>query len=112
VSPPHPDLPTSIRSEDLVDFLLTRFDEDEEAAQFAALSASRSKASLVAHVLRDVRAKRDLVRYFRDLEQLGPRGATMEHALRLMGQAYADHPHYREDWRPSADPLPGPATSR
>ncbi len=54
MSPPHPDLPTSIRNEDLVDFLLTRFDEDEEAAQFAALSASLSKASLVAHVLRDV----------------------------------------------------------
>ncbi len=100
MSPPHPDLPTSIRNEDLVDFLLTRFDEDEEAAQFAALSASRSKASLVAHVLRDVRAKRALVHYFRDLEQQGPRGATMEHALRLIGQTYADHPHYREDWRP------------
>jgi len=78
VSPPHPDLPTSIRNEDLVGFLLTRFDEDEEAARFVALSASRSNASLVAHVLRDVRAKRDLVRYFRDLEQRGPRGATMQ----------------------------------
>jgi hypothetical protein len=100
VSPPHPDLPTSIRNEDLVDFLLTRFDEDEEAARFVALSASRSNASLVAHVLRDVRAKRDLVCYFRDLEQRGPRGATMERALRLIGQTYADHPHYREEWRP------------
>lgn len=69
VSPPHPDLPASIRNEDLVDFLLTRFDEDEETAQFVALSASRSTASLVVHVLRDVRAERDLVRYFRDLEQ-------------------------------------------
>ena len=95
MSPPHPDLPTSIRNEDLVDFLLTRFDEDEEAANFVALRASRSNASLVAHVLRDVRAKRDLVRYFRDLEQRGPRGATMERALRLIGQTYADHPHYR-----------------
>ncbi len=100
MSPPHPDLPTSIRNEDLVDFLLTRFDEDEEAARFAALNASRSKASLVAHVLRDVRAKRDLVCFFRDLEQQGPRGATMEHALRLIGQTYAEHPHYREEWRP------------
>ena len=100
MSPPHPDLPTSIRNEDLVGFLLTRFDEDEAAARFVALSASRSNASLVAHVLRDVRAKRDLVRYFRDLEQRGPRGATMERALRLIGQTYADHPHYLEDWRP------------
>lgn len=100
MSPPHPDLPTSIRNEDLVDFLLTRFDEDEEAARFVARSASRSNASLVAHVLRDVRAKRDLVCYFRDLEQLGPRGATMERALRLIGQTYGDHPHYREAWRP------------
>jgi hypothetical protein len=100
VSAPHPDLPSSIRNEDLVDFLLTRLDEDEEAAQFVALSASRSNASLVAHVLRDVRAKRDLVRYFHDLEQQGPRGATMERALRLIAQTYAEHPHYREDWRP------------
>ncbi|TFV59302.1 hypothetical protein E4P41_12090 [Geodermatophilus sp. DF01-2] len=99
MSPPHPDLPTSIRNEDLVDFLLTRFDEDEEAARFVALSPSRSDASLLAHVLRDVQAKRQLVRYFRDLERLGPRGATMEHALRLIGQTYADHPHYREEWR-------------
>ena len=100
MSPPHPDLPTSIRNEDLVDFLLTRFGEDEEAARFVALSATRSNASLVAHVLRDVRAKHDLVCYFRDLEQLGPRGGTMERALRLIGQTYADHPHYREEWRP------------
>ena len=100
MSPPHPDLPTSIRNEDLVGFLLTRFDEDEEAARFVALSASRSNASLVAHVLRDVRAKRDLVCYFRDLEQRGPRGATMQRALRMIGQTYADHPHYRGDWRP------------
>ena len=60
----------------------------------------RTNAALVDHVLRDVSAKRQLVQYFRDLEKQGPRGATMEHALRLIAQTYTDHPHYREHWRP------------
>ncbi|HEX2072848.1 MAG TPA: DUF6221 family protein [Geodermatophilus sp.] len=97
---PDPDLPAAIRHEDLVDFLLARFDEDEEAARFVALGAGRTNAALVDHVLRDVAAKRQLVQYFRELERQGPRGATMDRALRLIAQTYADHPHYREHWRP------------
>ncbi len=91
---------TTVRDTDLVDFLLARFDEDEEAARFVQLSPARSNSALVAHVLRNVSAKRQLVQYFRDLERQGPRGATMDHALRLIAQTYAEHPHYREEWRP------------
>jgi hypothetical protein len=100
MSEPNPDLPASIRHDDLVDFLLTRFQEDEEAARFVQLSPAPTNRALVAHVLRDVAAKRELIHYFRELEQQGQRGATMERALRLIGQTYADHPHYRDEWRP------------
>jgi uncharacterized protein DUF6221 len=100
MSEPNPDLPASIRHEDLVDFLLTRFQEDEEAARFVQLSPAPTNRALVEHVLRDVATKRQLVQYFRDLERQGPRGATMERALRLIGQTYSDHAHYREEWRP------------
>jgi hypothetical protein len=94
----HRDLPT--RDGDLVEFLLARFDEDEEAARFVQASPAPSNRALVDHVLRDAAAKRQLVEYFRDLEEQGTRGDTMDHALRLIGQTYADHPHYRDEWRP------------
>ncbi|MGY1691772.1 DUF6221 family protein [Geodermatophilus sp. SYSU D00697] len=92
------DLP--LRDSDLVEFLLARFDEDEEAARFVQASPAPTNRALVAHVLRDAAAKRQLVEYFRDLERRGGRGDTMDHALRLIGQTYADHPHYRDEWRP------------
>jgi hypothetical protein len=94
----HADLP--LRDGDLVEFLLARFDEDEEAARFVQLSPVPSNRALVEHVLRDAAAKRQLVEYFRDLERQGTRGDTMDHALRLIGQTYAYHPHYRPEWRP------------
>ncbi|NEK60372.1 hypothetical protein GCU56_21170 [Geodermatophilus sabuli] len=94
----HADLP--LRDGDLVEFLLARFDEDEEAARFVQLSPAPTNRALVDHVLRDADAKRQLVQYFRELEERGARGATMDHALRLIAQTYADHPHYRDEWRP------------
>ena len=100
MSEPNPDLPASIRHDDLVDFLLTRFQEDEEAARFVQASPAPTNRALVAHVLRDAAAKRQLIEFFRELERQGQRGATMERALRLIGQTYAEHPHYREEWRP------------
>ncbi len=89
-----------MRDHDLVDFLLARFDEDEEAARFVAISPTRVNQPLVTHVLRDADAKRQLVQYFRDLEERGARGATMDHALCVLAQTYGDHPDYREEWRP------------
>jgi hypothetical protein len=75
----HADLP--VRDGDLVEFLLARFDEDEEAARFVQLSRAPSNRALVAHVLRDVAAKRQLVEYFRDLERQGPdRDAGLDQA--------------------------------
>ncbi len=94
----HVDLP--LRDGDLVEFLLARFDEDEEAARFVQLSPAPTNRALVDHVLRDAGAKRQLVQYFRELEERGARGDTMDHALRLIALTYADHPHYREEWQP------------
>jgi hypothetical protein len=89
-----------MRDPDLVDFLLARFDEDEEAARFVQLSPAPTNRALVEHVLRDVEAKRQLVQYFRDLEGRGLTGGTMDHALRLIAQTYSSHAHYRDEWRP------------
>lgn len=58
-----------------------------------------------ARVLVDVVAKREVLRLaaaFGDYAETFMNGtaAAMEGALRLFALAYADHPEYREEWRP------------
>jgi hypothetical protein len=58
-----------------------------------------------ARVLRDIEAKREVVRLAeraRDYHETFTDGfaAAMEGALRLFALSFADHPGYREEWRP------------
>jgi hypothetical protein len=59
-----------------------------------------------AHVLADVEAKREVLRLAERAHDyhetfMNSFAAAMEDALRLFAQAYADHPDYREEWRPT-----------
>lgn len=113
--------------DELVTFLRARLDEDEQVArgalerwpssQIVQVGTPEAAAHIARHdparVLRDTDAKRQIVRHITpeldagsggvDSEDFGDELAHWTRLLtiaRLFAQAYADHPDYREDWRP------------
>ncbi|WP_406420887.1 DUF6221 family protein [Streptomyces sp. NBC_00842] len=113
--------------DDLVQFLRDRLDEDardaeaagdswygyepEQQIAFVSVADARHIARHdPARVLREVEAKRQLLRIHRryvdepDQACLGCAGGivweTSCPVVRLLALPYADHPDYREDWRP------------
>lgn len=75
----------------------------------ATVERDEDRAHIVRHdperVLADIEAKREVVRLAErahDYHQTFMNGfaAALEGALRLFAQAYADHPEYKESWRP------------
>ena len=73
------------------------FESTEDALHIAAHDPAR--------VLREVEAKREVVRLAERAHDyhetfLNGFAAAMEQALRLFALAYADRPGYREEWRP------------
>ncbi len=120
-------------SDDLVQFLRARLDEDERQARAAMIyqdaswrvetsgiittssetdvyTDDRELAEHIARhdparVLAEVEARREVVRLAErahDYHETFMNGfaAAMEGALRLFAQAHANHPDYREEWRP------------
>ncbi|GHB55242.1 hypothetical protein GCM10010331_48820 [Streptomyces xanthochromogenes] len=116
-------------TDDLVQFLRDRLDEDEVAAVAAKpgpwhadggsvyathptdeiVSYTNSAEHIARHnpprVLADVEAKREVLRvaaaahdYFETFTS--GFGAAMEQVLRLLALPHADHPDYRDEWRP------------
>ena len=95
----------------LEDFVLARIADDEATAQQRGPTIERRGYS-ADQILRDAQSKRRLVRLHgghRDrCSVCFKHGATGElvqelspcHTLRILGLAYADHPEYREQWRP------------
>jgi len=100
----------------LVDFLLQRIAEDEAVAERAsshnggATFAKDNYGCLLvqpARVLAECAAKRQIValhqRYLVALNQESrdaDRRCSLEPVVRLLALPYADHPDYREEWRP------------
>jgi hypothetical protein len=111
-------------SDDVATFLHARLDEDESVARACAGDGEWDADSIAiygeglapevrnhmarhdpARVLADVTAKREVLRLaegFHDYAETFMNGVAsrMEGALRLFALAYADHPDYREEWRP------------
>jgi hypothetical protein len=106
----------------LVAFLKARLDEDEAAAK-AWLPFGNPDAAARDHVARydpgrvlaEVDAKREVIRLYEDtiatIEMLKSHGwqSTSAHevaaesylnVIRAHAAAYADHPDYRDEWRP------------
>ena len=91
---------------DLPQFLLDRFAEDLEAIETShgeGWFLRRRRRRLLA----DCAAKTSIVRYA--IEQQISRGdrrvlATLDLVLRHLAIPYADHPDYREEWRPDDRP--------
>jgi hypothetical protein len=111
--------------DDLIAFLRERIDEDEQAAlpiidymwdgdvvkrpyEFYAEVHGHVLRHDPARVLADVAAKRAIMDALVEADReagnlISPEGAYangLEAAVRRLADAYADHPDYREEWRP------------
>lgn len=102
----------------LTDFLLARIAEDEATAREYALGAYSMVGEAVdahaevlgedraaARVLAECEAKRAIVNYFRvmreNAEQFDAlRLSDADAVLTMLATVYADHPDYRDEWRP------------
>lgn len=95
----------------LTDFLLARIAEDEAAAQDCkewsdCFSCPTHERFDTRRVLAECEAKRRIVerhmaygRYNVDIFRDGYT-AALEDVLRALSLPYADHPNYREEWKP------------
>lgn len=90
---------------DLTEFLLARIAEDERAAHRIALplALTGAKGAVVGpgRVLAECEAKRRIVAEANRFEGDDDPGAhVLVGVLELLALPYADHPDYREEWRP------------
>lgn len=92
----------------LPEFLLARFAEDEDAWSGGLDLATRPDfAKLSRHMLAECEAKRKIVEEHRADHGSDPcdaHNASFEtvpcDTLRFLAAIYADHPSYREEWKP------------
>lgn len=90
----------------LVEFLLARIEEDETEARVVSPTirgyvsyADGRDARRVARVLAECDAKRRIIDWHDLAErQYGPR--TAAGILEILALPYAEHPDYRDEWRP------------
>lgn len=79
----------------LTDFLLARIAEDEDAIDLAVEENRYWPYRLPSSARAECEAKRRIVGSC--VEESPMEGA---HILRLLALPYADHPDYREEWKP------------
>lgn len=101
-------------SDELVAFLRARLDENEwaaRAAKDAAAKRTHYRASMMASTdreLRDVEAKRAVVSAYAEVAANDVNEVEYAHGwanalgftVRQLAATYADHPNYRDEWRP------------
>jgi hypothetical protein len=98
---------------DLVKFLRARLDEDEAAAK-AWLPFGNPDAAARAHVARldpgrvlaEVEAKRRIIAEHHPVDPCDAHDASFDtipcDTLLALASVYAEHPDYREEWKPDA----------
>jgi hypothetical protein len=99
----------------LTEFLLARYAEDEEWAKtagdaylrqhgLAAWLSEPPTPGLFSRVLADLEAKRQIVAMWQkanaNREGTSDIESVLDDVLRLLATPYADHPDYREEWKP------------
>jgi hypothetical protein len=82
---------SEVATREIVHFLYARFDEDERLAKI--IKSSQALATVEAHR----RIVHDLGGFF-GLDDFS-RG-LVDHTIRVLAGIYADHPDYREGWKP------------
>ena len=95
-------------NERLTDFLLARIAEDEAAVEMPT-GARRNGKATARRRLAECQAKRAIVKASQEFVQPGGRGTPFVWdgasemamaALLALAPVYADHPDYREEWKP------------
>ncbi|MGW7027087.1 DUF6221 family protein [Streptomyces xanthophaeus] len=84
--------------DDLLKFLAARINDDNHAYAYVAetmggealLDSHLPILDLIEHLANDYNA----------MDPSDSRSAGLEYALRVLGQAYAEHPAYQQEWRP------------
>lgn len=85
----------------LTEFLLARIAEDEAWAKhrdIVTFGCDDSRMS-PARVLADLEAKRRIVAQA-SFWEAEPVGRTLDYVARVLALPHADHPDYREEWKP------------
>ncbi|MGW6984864.1 DUF6221 family protein [Streptomyces sp. NPDC054932] len=84
--------------DDLLKFLVARINDDNHAYAYVAETMG-GEALLDSHL-----PMLDLIEQLaNDYNAMAPsdsRSAGLAHALRVLGQSYAEHPAYQQEWRP------------
>lgn len=88
---------------DIIDFLEARIAEDETEARRGLEQLGTAAATADLRAFAECKAKRKIIAHHDridwDFEPAGDRD-YMEKFLFILAEVYADHPDYREDWRP------------
>jgi hypothetical protein len=88
---------------DISEFVLARVAEDESDANSYAAAIWSSTDSDQRRLLAECDAKRRMVELFQGLragESVDAGRKLADSVLELLAVPYADHPDYREEWRP------------
>ncbi|MGW1713744.1 DUF6221 family protein [Streptomyces sp. NPDC002156] len=84
--------------DDLLVFLRARNEEDNHA--YAHIAHTFGGEALLGSHLPMLDLIDMLARDFKGMAPTDPRTVGLAYALRVLAQSYAEHPGYRQEWRP------------
>ncbi|MGW4510338.1 DUF6221 family protein [Streptomyces sp. NPDC004436] len=84
--------------DDLLKFLVARINDDNHAYAYVA-EAMGGEALLDSH-LPMLDLIEQLANDYNAMAHSDSRSAGLAYALRVLGQSYAEHPSYQQEWRP------------
>ncbi|MFG2142582.1 DUF6221 family protein [Streptomyces sp. NPDC048696] len=84
--------------DDLVKFLVARIMDDNHAYAYVADTLG-GEALLDSH-LPMLDLIEQLANDYKAMDPADSRSAGLAYALRVLGQSYAEHPAYQQEWRP------------
>ncbi|MET9437154.1 DUF6221 family protein [Streptomyces sp. NPDC006551] len=84
--------------DDLVRFLVARIMDDNHA--YAHVADTLGGEALLDSHLPMLDLTEQLAHDYKAMNPSDPRWAGLAYALRVLAQSYAEHPAYRQEWRP------------
>ncbi|GAA2917382.1 hypothetical protein G3I30_14995 [Actinospica acidiphila] len=84
--------------DDLVEFLVARIMDDNHA--YAYVAGTLGGEALLDSHLPMLDLIEQLANDYKAMDPSDSRSVGLAYALRVLGQSYAEHPVYQEEWRP------------
>lgn len=84
--------------DDLVEFLVARVMDDNHA--YAYVAGTLGGEALLDSHLPMLDLIEQLAHDYKAMDPSDSRSAGLAYALRVLGQSYAHHPAYQQEWRP------------